>query len=144
MIGGHRKDPNSCRDKTRWVDEPLAFNVVMEYQLETHQYGYSWLHRHDALLCSGVYLKPKPATNYLSRINLKRVYVYLFSQSTSLRVLLSLTWRRASTALKTWRDSPGYHTHLRKHVLFRTRYVMHTVNTICVKSLVITNIYSTV
>lgn len=37
----------------------------------------------------------------LSDRNADRVYAFLFSQSTSLRVLSSLTWRRVSTALKT-------------------------------------------
>lgn len=74
-----------------------------------------------------LYKESATNTNNLSDATLMLcVYMLLFfPQSTSLRVSLNLTWRHVSTVLKIWRDSPGYNTHLRKHVLFRTRYIMH-------------------
>lgn len=43
-------------------------------------------------------------------------------QSISLRVFWSLTWKRASTAQRKWRDSPGYITHPKKPEFFKIRY----------------------
>lgn len=111
----------------RWTDEPSVLSFVRAITGECESGVLQSIVGYPPVV-SDVSWKPKPAgpTKNVSERENTQPSVFLFSQTASLRVSLSLTWRRASTAPKTWRDSPGYSTHLRKHVLFKTRYAVLT------------------
>ncbi len=51
-------------------------------------------------------------------------------QSESLKMSWSLTWRRVSTAQRSWRNLPGTSTHLKKPAAFSSRYniiILHDI-----------------
>ncbi len=51
-------------------------------------------------------------------------------QSESLKMSWSLTWRRVSTAQRSWRSLPGTSTHLKKPAAFSSRYniiILHDI-----------------